>query len=128
MILRILKMCTVDSDIHPLLVSTVENILRLHMKELAEVSEWFDWTHCVPAVNKKISKEAAQMKELKFTDPWSVVVNVKNSYSTIQYQTGQVAHADLDRCIGSRTRPYSRRNPLRASKRPVAIEKLEGVL
>ena len=64
-ILSVLKMCTVDSEIHPLLVSTVENILRIHMTDLAEVPEWFDWIHFVPAVNKKISKEAAQMKDLK---------------------------------------------------------------
>jgi hypothetical protein len=61
-------MCTVDSEIHPLLVSTVENILRIHMAELAEVPEWFDWIHSVPAVNKKISKEAAQMMDLKDDD------------------------------------------------------------
>ena len=58
-ILSVLKMCTVDSEIHPLLVSTVENILRIHMTDLAEVPEWFDWIHSVPAVNKKISMEAA---------------------------------------------------------------------
>jgi hypothetical protein len=67
-ILSVLKMCTVDSEIHPLLVSTVENILRIRMTELAEVPEWFDWIHSVPAVNKKISKEAAQIMELKNDD------------------------------------------------------------
>jgi hypothetical protein len=64
-ILSVLKMCTVDSEIHLLLVSTVEDILRIHMTDLAEVPEWFDWIHSVPAVNKKISKEAAQMNGLK---------------------------------------------------------------
>lgn len=64
-ILSILKMCTVDSDIHPLLVSTVDGILTQHMGKLAEVSDWFDWTHSVPEVNRKISRETAQMMHLK---------------------------------------------------------------
>jgi len=64
-VLSILTMCTVDSDIHPLLVSTVDLILRTHMGKLAEVPEWFDWTHSMPEVNRKISREAAQMMNLK---------------------------------------------------------------
>jgi hypothetical protein len=64
-VLSILKMCTVDSDIHPLLVSTVDVILRIYMGKLAEVTEWFDWTHSVPEMNRKISREAARMMDLK---------------------------------------------------------------
>jgi hypothetical protein len=68
-VLSILKMCTVDSDIHPLLVSIVDGILRTHMGTLAEVPEWFDWTHSIPEVNRKIFREAAQMMDLKNGHP-----------------------------------------------------------
>lgn len=64
-VLSILKMCTVDSDIHPSLVSTVDEILEYYMGKLAEVPEWFDWTHPVPMVNRKISRDAAQMMRIK---------------------------------------------------------------
>ena len=65
-IMDVLETCTVGSEIHHLLGSVVEDILRLHMPKLVDLPEWYDWTHSVPSVNKKISEESAQMKLLEW--------------------------------------------------------------
>jgi len=67
-IMNVLEACTVRSAIHALMGFVVEDILRLHMAKLVDLSDWYDWSHSVPSVNRKISEESAQMKLLQW-DP-----------------------------------------------------------
>jgi hypothetical protein len=61
-IMSILKMCTVGSDIHPLLASVVDSTLDTHMMKLTEIPEWYDWIYSLPSLNKEISQQAAEMR------------------------------------------------------------------
>ena len=61
-ILSVLKMCTVGSDIHPLLASAVKSTLDTHMMKLSEIPEWYDWIYSLPSLHKEISRQAAEMR------------------------------------------------------------------